>query len=88
MGLIVKRVDLLRSMMYRSSEVKTAAQHCELVPLVGALWSWCTVSPRLCRAVLNMLTVFTARNSEGVYTACVCLQHVCTACVYSMYIYV
>ena len=46
------------------------ALQCGLVDVIGVMWSWCTVSSLLARAVLDTLTVFTASNSKGV---CVCV---------------
>ena len=67
--------------MYQSLKLKSVALEGGLVSLLTAMWPSCTVSVPLARAVLDMLTVFTARNDKGLCVCvCVCVR-ACRACV-------
>ena len=61
-------VDMIKCLLYHSSEMKLAALRSGLVAVVGVIWPLCTVSASLARAVLDMLTVFTAGNGKGINT--------------------
>ncbi|BFZ19694.1 hypothetical protein BsWGS_22732 [Bradybaena similaris] len=62
---LVVMFDLLRSYMYRDSDVKVACCHSGLTMVLHRLWTWCLQDPTLMSCVLSLVTTYTAHCNSA-----------------------